>query len=47
MACLFMDEVVGEVRIGYKLGGRFSWRRAFNAGAPVLNGFERNHPFQL
>ena len=47
MVCLFMDEGVGEVRIGYKLGGRFSWRRAFNAGAPVLNGFERNHFFQL
>lgn len=47
MACLFMDGALGEVRIGYKLDGRVSWRRAFNAGAPVLRGFEKHDAFQL
>lgn len=45
--CLFMDGALGEVRIGYKMDGRVSWRRAFNAGAPVLNGFEQDDTFRL
>lgn len=47
MACLFMDGALGEVRIGYKVDGRINWRGAFNAGAPVLAGFERHDAFQL
>lgn len=47
MACIFMDGALGEVRIGYKIDGRMSWRRIFNAGAPVLSGFERHSKFQL
>ncbi|WP_299149080.1 protein-L-isoaspartate O-methyltransferase [uncultured Tateyamaria sp.] len=47
MACVFMDGALGEVRIGYKLDGRVSWRRAFNAGAPVLAGFEKHDAFTL
>lgn len=47
MICLFMDGALGEVRVGYKTGDRLSWRRAFNAGAPVLNGFEKSDAFQL
>ncbi|WP_299283408.1 protein-L-isoaspartate O-methyltransferase [uncultured Tateyamaria sp.] len=47
MACVFMDGALGEVRIGYKLDGRMSWRRAFNAGAPVLAGFEKHDAFTL
>jgi protein-L-isoaspartate(D-aspartate) O-methyltransferase len=47
MACVFMDGALGEVRIGYKMDGRMSWRRAFNAGAPVLDGFARHAQFQL
>lgn len=47
IACLFMEDALGEVRIGYKMDEHISWRRSFNAGAPVLNGFERHIGFQL
>ncbi|MBY5931964.1 protein-L-isoaspartate O-methyltransferase [Tateyamaria omphalii] len=47
IACLFMDGALGEVRIGYKIDGAVSWRRAFNAGAPVLPGFEKHDAFTL
>lgn len=47
IACMFMDGALGEVRIGFKQDGRVSWRMAFNAGAPVLPGFERHAVFQL
>ncbi|MEO0633026.1 MAG: protein-L-isoaspartate O-methyltransferase, partial [Pseudomonadota bacterium] len=38
---------LGEVRLGQKLNGRIVWRRAFNAGAPVLPGFDAQSAFQL
>ena len=47
MACIFMDGALGEVRVGYKMDNRMSWRRSFNAGAPILEGFERHDVFQL
>ncbi|APX11961.1 protein-L-isoaspartate O-methyltransferase family protein [Tateyamaria omphalii] len=47
IACLFMDGALGEVRVGYKTDGAVSWRRAFNAGAPVLPGFEKHNAFTL
>ena len=47
IGCLFMDGALGEVRIGYKIDGRISWRNVFNAGAPVLPGFEAHNQFQL
>lgn len=47
IAALFMDGPLGEVRIGYKVDGTMSWRRAFNAGAPVLPGFENQDAFTL
>ena len=47
IACLFMEDALGEVRIGYKMDEHISWRRSFNAGAPVLDGFERHIGFQL
>lgn len=47
IAALFMQGDLGTVRIGYKLGGRISWRDAFNAGAPVLEGFSRRTEFAL
>ncbi|WP_299654652.1 protein-L-isoaspartate O-methyltransferase [uncultured Tateyamaria sp.] len=47
IAALFMDGALGEVRIGYKRDGAVSWRRAFNAGAPVLPGFEKQDAFTL
>jgi len=47
VACIFMDGALGEVRVGYKLDGRMNWRRSFNAGAPVLAGFEKHDAFQF
>jgi len=47
IACLFMQGALGEVRIGHKRDDHISWRMAFNAGAPVLKGFERQAEFQL
>ncbi len=47
IACLFDEGALGVVRIGYKIDGRINWRDAFNAGAPVLPGFERETAFAL
>lgn len=47
IACLFVEGNLGEVRIGYKRDGHVNWRKAFNAGAPVLEGFEKQAVFQL
>lgn len=47
MAVLFAEGMLGVVRIGYKIDGRMNWRFAFNAGAPVLPGFERQAAFTL
>lgn len=47
IAALFMDGALGEVRIGYKIDGQINWRRAFNAGAPILPGFEKQAVFAL
>ncbi|MGJ8616148.1 MAG: protein-L-isoaspartate O-methyltransferase family protein [Sulfitobacter sp.] len=47
IASLFMQDALGEVRIGHKRGTQISWRASFNAGAPILRGFERQVAFQL
>ena len=47
IATLFIKDALGEVRIGHKMNGRIVWRQAFNAGAPVLPGFERRQEFAL
>ncbi len=47
IAALFVEGALGEVRIGYKRDGQIAWRRAFNAGAPLLDGFERAVAFEL
>ena len=47
IACLFMTGALGEMRIGHKLDGDVIWRPVFNAGAPVLQGFERAREFAL
>jgi protein-L-isoaspartate(D-aspartate) O-methyltransferase len=47
IACLFMDGPLGEVRLGYKSDHGISWRKSFNAAAPLLNGFTRAKEFQL
>lgn len=47
IACMFMQGALGEVRIGHKRDNHISWRMSFNAGAPVLDGFQRQNAFQL
>ena len=47
IACLFMEGALGVVRIGYRIDGRVNWRSVFNAGAPVLPGFEKHAAFTL
>ena len=47
IACLFMEGSLGVVRIGYKIDGALTWRFSFNAGAPVLPGFEPHAAFKL
>ncbi len=47
IAALFMTGAVGDVKIGYKADGQVSWRFVFNAGAPVLPGFEAAKEFAL
>lgn len=41
IACLFMEGALGAMRVGYKIDGQINWRFTFNAGAPVLAGFEK------
>lgn len=40
IGAIFMEGANGAVRVGYKRGGHMSWRFDFNAGAPVLPGFD-------
>ncbi|MDU8912799.1 protein-L-isoaspartate O-methyltransferase [Aestuariicoccus sp. MJ-SS9] len=47
IVCMFMENALGVVRIGWKVDGAISWRFAFNAGAPVLKGFSRAREFAL
>ena len=47
ICCLFMEGSLGVVRVGYKIDGRINWRFAFNAGAPVIPGFEKHAAFVL
>lgn len=45
VACLFAEGALGVARIGYRIDGAMNWRFAFNAGAPVLRGFEKSRAF--
>lgn len=45
IVCLFSEGALGVVRVGLKADGAVTWRFAFNAGAPVLPGFERRPAF--
>ncbi len=47
IAALFMEGVLGVVKIGHKMDGQLNWRPAFNASAPVLPGFQKNPAFSL
>ena len=45
IVAIFMQGSLGSVKIGYKLNNEISWRFAFNAGAPVLDGFKKEMTF--
>lgn len=47
IACVFAEGALGVVRIGYKIDGVVNWRFGFNAGAPVLSGFNKQSAFAL
>ncbi len=47
IACLFVTGALGAVRVGHLHRGKLSWRFEFNAGAPVLEGFEKQQAFAL
>ncbi len=47
IGAIFMENALGLCRIGYKIRGQMTWRFSFNAGAPVLQGFERQRDFVL
>lgn len=47
IAALFMDGPLGVMKIGYKTGSKMVWRFAFNAAAPVIDGFAPRHAFEL
>ena len=47
IAAIFAEGALGVVRIGYKTNGKVTWRFDFNAGAPVLPGFEKAAEFVL
>jgi protein-L-isoaspartate(D-aspartate) O-methyltransferase len=47
IAALFQEGALGTCRLGYMVEGRVSWRFAFNAGAPVLPGFELVRAFEF
>lgn len=47
IGCLKAEGALGVAQVGYKIDGEVTWRYAFNAGAPVLPGFERHRAFTL
>lgn len=47
IGAVFMEGALGTVRIGRKEAGAVTWRFAFNATAPVLQGFAATREFVL
>ena len=47
ICAIFLDGSLGECRMGYKSNEKVSWRCAFNATAPLLNGFETKPEFKF
>lgn len=44
---IFADGMLGTVKIGYKLDDKIVWKSGFNAGAPLIEGFEKPVEFSL
>lgn len=47
ICAIFRDSAYGDCRIGYKSHQKLSWRTAFNASAPVIDGFESKPEFKF
>jgi protein-L-isoaspartate(D-aspartate) O-methyltransferase len=47
IVAIFQEGALGVVRVGYRIDGQVTWRFVFNAGAPVLSGFEASAAFTL
>lgn len=47
IGAVFMQGPLGTARIGYMIDGRVTWRDAFNAAAPLLDGFAKETGFVL
>ena len=47
IGAIFADGMNGEARIGFKRDGRMTWRFAFNATLPILDGFRKAKEFML
>ena len=47
IAAPFMEDALGVVRLGAKFDDAVTWRYAFNASAPVLQGFHKASVFRL
>jgi protein-L-isoaspartate(D-aspartate) O-methyltransferase len=47
ICCIFMDGALGTVKLGRKLDGKIVWRNSFNAGAPLIDGFQKTKEFIL
>ncbi|WP_299924235.1 protein-L-isoaspartate O-methyltransferase [uncultured Pelagimonas sp.] len=47
IACIFVENALGTVKVGHKWDGSIAWRHAFNGIAPVLQGFEKETAFAL
>jgi len=47
IAAIFAEGQLGVVRVGHKIDGDISWRFAFNASAPLLQGFQKSASFVL
>jgi protein-L-isoaspartate(D-aspartate) O-methyltransferase len=45
VAAVFMEGALGVVRLGLRKGDHIVWRDIFNAAAPVLPGFSKDHEF--
>lgn len=45
IVAIFLEGALGVVRVGYRLDDQMSWRFVFNAGAPVLPGFQKSPAF--
>jgi protein-L-isoaspartate(D-aspartate) O-methyltransferase len=47
IGCVFMEGALGVARVGLLQDGHVNWRYAFNAAAPVVEGFEKAREFVL